>query len=86
MSWPLGDTRSDISAEDLAAWPALRRRIANELGLCERGAEPMRATQRGLAAWLGVQSKTVSRWMAGTRTPMARHYRAMRRWIAKRLA
>ena len=86
--WPAGQTRSDLTPRQLRDWesrlrPKLQRILANPpLGPVRADEDAsLRPSRRSLAVVLGVNMKTVCRWVNGERTPMAVHYKAMRRWV-----
>ncbi len=82
--WPAGVSRSDMTPAQRKRWPRLRNKLRRTLAHPEWGESPLRASQRGLAAYIGVDARTVGRWLAGAKLPMAAHVAAIETWFRER--
>lgn len=79
--WPKGKRRNTA----VAAWSQLRRRLTRLLAMPDRhvsiDSEWVRS-RAGLARWLGVNPRTVGRWVNGDDMPPPENVERMREWIA----
>lgn len=81
--WPAGKPRN--IAPD--RWPAVQRRLARLLRNVDYGRSEIamadRRSRHGLAAALGVNEKSVRRWLDGDRNPTADTVDAIEAWMTK---
>ncbi len=78
--WPKGRPRHGLTDQQLAEWQKLKRRVERICRSPGRSTDRVRPSRRGLAEYVGVDSKTVTRWISGDRTPNAKHLAAIAKW------
>lgn len=78
--WPKGKTRSDANPQE---WRSLRLKLVKFIAKPERTGKPskLRRSGRGLADYLGVNSRNVSRWIHSQRVPLAKYVRDIAKWM-----
>lgn len=79
--WPKGRGRHGLSDEQSEEWKKLRRKIERRLSYPEKSSEKVRASRRGMAEYIGVESKSVTRWLRGDLTPNAEHLPLIQEWL-----
>lgn len=78
--WPKGRPRHGLDAKQLAEWRKLRRKVERLCRAPGRDSGRVRRSRRGIAEYVGVDSKTVTRWLGGELTPTATHMEAIAAW------